>query len=168
MPWPLVAVGLALMWGAQEAVGMLPAVLAIFLLAGGLLAPHLSAHARPPLVSLAWAVVSAAMLFAAMALLQWVAYRPDQLLKGGLSTTSALSTYLVLAYGLLSGLPGWCLSWAEQRFPLRPARWMAATRSLVWRAGMGLALYVVITSQVDGVARGAWRLLQGSTLETWA
>lgn len=163
MPWLMVLAGLAMMGWAQAAVGLLPAVLFIFVMVGGLLAPQFASQGRAPVVRLAWALLSAVLLFAAIALLKW-AVQPITRANGG----RELSVYPVLVFCLLSGLPGWWLSWLERRHPLRPARWMALANALTWRAGVGLALYVFLTGRVDGLARALWRPLQGTPLEAWA
>lgn len=163
MPWLMVMAGLAMMGWAQAAVGLLPAVLFIFVMVGGLLAPQFASQGRAPVVRLAWALLSAVLLFAAIALLKW-AVEPISRGTGG----RELSVYPVLLFCLLSGLPGWWLSWLERRHPLRPARWMALANALTWRAGVGLALYVFLTGRVDGLARALWRPMQGTPLEAWA
>lgn len=163
LPWPLVLAGLAMMGWAQDSVGLWPAMLVIFVMVGGLLAPQVASQGRAPLVRMAWALVSAVLLFAAIALLQW-AVQPLRLNEGG----RELTVYAVLLYCLLSGAPGWWLSWLQQRHPLRPARWMALATAGVWRAGVGLALYGVLAGQWDGWARAVWRQLQGGPLEVWA
>lgn len=162
MPWPLVLGGLALMLAGSLVAGLATALPVAFIVLAGLLAPFWSGRERAPLVGVAWAAGLVLLLLTASALLRWAGLAL-------LEDRSALNMSLfVLCTGLLCAAPGWALAEAARRRPGRIARRVMVARSLLWRIGLGTALWVVAASQADPVARALWRLLAGSRIEAWA
>ncbi len=160
MPWPVVLAGLSLLGLSSQLPGLVPVVMGSFVVMAGLLLPFWSTRLQPPLVGVAWAGGLALMLLAASQLAAWA--------LAALLDERGARSLLTLGFSLLCAAPGWLVARLVAQHPLRLARRLMVLRTLLWRVGLGSALWALVASQVDPAARLAWRLLAGSRTEAWA